>query len=450
MAIDTTKPNTSQTIGDVISSTKTNFVEAQTALDAKAASNTVTALQSEVTAHTGNTTTAHGINTLSASVTNTASEIQAARGGKTSLNDRLSISLQSDGGLKLTALNNKWIDNSDTPTYVSSTSFTVAGDRTKVYLPGSILRGTQSTGYVYGIVASSSYSSVTTVTLAGSYAVLAASLSKVEMALLAFANALETGLSQAQTDIVSLQSQVSAFMISDIAIKTVADSPYTAAGTDRVILCDCTGGNITLNLPALAGALKRQLTVVKTDSTANIVTVDASGTELMNGSLTKQLTAQWDCLILTATATGWLIATATASTADTVDGFHAAQTPAANTVVVADGSGKADGWITARQDGRQYALTPAGTINLDWGNGSTQYVTLNQNTTLTFAGGIQGQVYRLLLNQDATGSRSITWPASIKWMGGTAPALTITANKSDIITLLFADNTYYAACAGNF
>lgn len=210
MAIDTTKPNTSQTIGDVITSTKNNFVETQTALDAKALGTDVTTLQTNVTAHKANITNAHGINTIISDVSTVKTETQTARGSKSTLNDRLSVALQTDGILKLTALNNKWIDNGDTPTYISAVSFSVPGSRTNVYLPGSILRFTCSSGYVYGIVASSSYSTITTVTLSSSYAVLDASLSKVEIALLAFANALETAISQAQTDIVSLQNQVSA------------------------------------------------------------------------------------------------------------------------------------------------------------------------------------------------------------------------------------------------
>lgn len=49
-----------------------------------------------------------------------------------------------------------------------------------------------------------------------------------------------------------------------------------------------------------------------------------------------------------------------------------------------------------------------------------------------------GRVYNLSLYvvQDATGSRTITWPAAVRWSGGTAPALTTTANKTDVITLV--------------
>lgn len=45
----------------------------------------------------------------------------------------------------------------------------------------------------------------------------------------------------------------------------------------------------------------------------------------------------------------------------------------------------------------------------------------------------------LILIQDATGSRTITWPASIRWQAGSAPVLTTAANKIDMVTLVTYD-----------
>jgi hypothetical protein len=41
--------------------------------------------------------------------------------------------------------------------------------------------------------------------------------------------------------------------------------------------------------------------------------------------------------------------------------------------------------------------------------------------------------------QDATGGRTITWPAGIKWPGGSAPPATTTANATDIWSLMTYD-----------
>jgi hypothetical protein len=45
----------------------------------------------------------------------------------------------------------------------------------------------------------------------------------------------------------------------------------------------------------------------------------------------------------------------------------------------------------------------------------------------------------LRLTQDGTGGRTVTLPAGWKWSGGTAPTITATANKTDII-LLYSDD----------
>lgn len=41
--------------------------------------------------------------------------------------------------------------------------------------------------------------------------------------------------------------------------------------------------------------------------------------------------------------------------------------------------------------------------------------------------------------QDATGSRTVTWPNTVKWSGGAAPVLTTTPGKADHVSLLTMD-----------
>lgn len=98
-----------------------------------------------------------------------------------------------------------------------------------------------------------------------------------------------------------------------------------------------------------------------------------------------------------------------------------------------------------------YSLTYADPLAIDWSNGSTQYTTLTGSPTLsTPSNPVNGQVYRLRLIQDATGSRTVTWWAGIIWAGGSAPTLTTTASKQDIITLLYSNGVYYADITKNF
>jgi hypothetical protein len=58
-----------------------------------------------------------------------------------------------------------------------------------------------------------------------------------------------------------------------------ADSPFTPELTDECVLCDATGGAITVALQPLADAANRVLVVKKTDSSGNAVTIDGDGSE---------------------------------------------------------------------------------------------------------------------------------------------------------------------------
>lgn len=63
--------------------------------------------------------------------------------------------------------------------------------------------------------------------------------------------------------------------------------------------------------------------------------------------------------------------------------------------------------------------------------------TLDANMTATFTApsdATRAYTLTLVLLQDATGSRLVTWPASVKWPGGVAPTLTTTASRKDILT----------------
>lgn len=68
---------------------------------------------------------------------------------------------------------------------------------------------------------------------------------------------------------------------------------------------------------------------------------------------------------------------------------------------------------------------------IDLANGSVQILTLTGNCTFTFPTVVSGKGFTLLLLQDATGSRTVTWPSSVKWPASTAPTITATASKMD-------------------
>ena len=81
-------------------------------------------------------------------------------------------------------------------------------------------------------------------------------------------------------------------------------------------------------------------------------------------------------------------------------------------------------------------------------NGSVQILTLTGNCTFTFPTATAGQSFILLLKQDGTGSRTVTWPAAVKWPAGTAPTITSTASKADKYVFTADGTNWIGSTAG--
>jgi hypothetical protein len=94
-----------------------------------------------------------------------------------------------------------------------------------------------------------------------------------------------------------------------------------------------------------------------------------------------------------------------------------------------------------------YSANSSTAITLALTNGTVQIITLTATTTITMPTATSGKSFILLLKQDATGSRTVTW-TTVKWPGGTAPTITSTASKQDIYSF-FADGTnWYGTTVG--
>lgn len=92
---------------------------------------------------------------------------------------------------------------------------------------------------------------------------------------------------------------------------------------------------------------------------------------------------------------------------------------------------------------------------IDLANGNVQKLTLTANCTLTLTSPASGAYRSLLLMvfQDGTGSRTITWPGSVKWGAAGAPTLSTGAGNMDKILLDTVDggtNWYASAGPGGF
>lgn len=88
---------------------------------------------------------------------------------------------------------------------------------------------------------------------------------------------------------------------------------------------------------------------------------------------------------------------------------------------------------------------------IDWNASRAQSMTLNAaDCELSFVDPTDAMGRTLFITQDATGGRTITWPAGIIWAGGAEPTLTTDAGGRDCVTLRFDGATYWGACALNF
>ena len=87
--------------------------------------------------------------------------------------------------------------------------------------------------------------------------------------------------------------------------------------------------------------------------------------------------------------------------------------------------------------------TGDGATTINWRVGNKHNFTFGaSNETLTFTTPYNSCNLILKIVQDNTGGRTISWPASVKWPGGTPPTLSTGGNKIDIVSF-FYDGTYY-------
>jgi hypothetical protein len=80
-------------------------------------------------------------------------------------------------------------------------------------------------------------------------------------------------------------------------------------------------------------------------------------------------------------------------------------------------------------------------------DGSFQVLTLTGNATITMPTATAGRSFILLLKQDGTGSRTVTW-STVYWPGGTAPTITSTASKQDIFSFFADGSKWYGTTVG--
>lgn len=126
-----------------------------------------------------------------------------------------------------------------------------------------------------------------------------------------------------------------------------------------------------------------------------------------------------------------------------------------DTVVVHDGS-LAGGYpmagtsiaqtFTKAQRGAVTALTDGATITPDFSVANNFSVTLGGNRTLANPTNLTaGQSGAIVITQDGTGSRTLSFGSYWKFATGTAPTLTTTASKTDLLVYYVESSTRISA-----
>ena len=190
---------------------------------------------------------------------------------------------------------------------------------------------------------------------------------------------------------------------SDVTIKNDADGTVftVPTGTDDILFPDSakgmwgTGSDLTLYHDGSNSYITNAVGALK-------IATETSGIALTIGHTTSETTVA-DNLTVTGTQT-----------------FTGASTFSAGATLTED------------------TLTDQATITWDASTSPVAKVTLGANRTLGSASsGGTGQFISLLVIQDGTGSRTLTWNAAYEFKDDTAPTLTTTASKGDLFVFRY-------------
>ncbi len=101
-------------------------------------------------------------------------------------------------------------------------------------------------------------------------------------------------------------------MISDIQgylprATTVTDSTYSPDNNYSVYFFDATSNSITVTLPLASSYRDKVYVFKKIDSSGNVVTINRSGSDLIDGASSWSLSAQYNAMRIVSNGTNWYI-----------------------------------------------------------------------------------------------------------------------------------------------
>ena len=241
-------------------------------------------------------------------------------------------------------------------------------------------------------------------------------------------------------------------------VKDVLQKQFTTLGA-AAVTTTAAELNILDTVTATATELNYlDITTLGTSEASKVVTADANGdVTIADGAYDFDVASHdgTNGLLL-----GGTLVTATATELNLIDGYTGTTaelntldvttqgTAEASKAVTSDGSlvtNFADG-VVQRPEIKDYsetktALAAAASIPIDMTTGNVFTITPDQNTTFTFTNPSptgKSCAFTLVWTQGGS-DRTIAWPASVDWAGGSAPDVTSGSGKIDIYTFFTMD-----------
>jgi len=241
---------------------------------------------------------------------------------------------------------------------------------------------------------------------------------------------------------------------------TAANATYSALGHTHAF------GTLTGLPNTLAGYnITDGLTAATAASTYALqATIITAGTGLTGGG---SLSTGRTLALATSGATAGVYGSATVVPVVTVDVYG--RITAASNTTIAIASGQVSGLATsATTDTTNANNVTSGTLANARLGVSNSTLTYAANTTwsadylkvatlplsgacnLTISGLSAGGTYNLIVKQDATGSRIVTYATAVKWSAGAAPTLSTAANATDIVSFIYDGTTLFGTALKGF
>ena len=236
----------------------------------------------------------------------------------------------------------------------------------------------------------------------------------------------------AQTNITSLGT-LSALTVDDVAVNGKVIT-MTGSTDDTAVLTVATNGALTLETTDTAAAAANiQITADGTfEVDGTTITLDSAGDIVLDaGGNDFNFKASGTEVLRITNSSSDVVIKPTVDTKDII--FQ--QYDGTSILEINDG---AYAKFTAAAIAPEATLTDASTVTINALTQSVSKVTLGGNRTIGLASnGVAGAFISILIIQDGTGSRTVSWNAAYEFAADTAPTLTTTANKGDLFVFRY-------------